>query len=366
MKYTRQKARENQRTIETKMATSKSIGAELVEEIAKRDYCQFVDLFPRTSPMTSTDLRMFRSRTKDRYFVETDSFYSRKGRTKPDGIYELFGKMVHKSAEKTREDLVEWANRHRSEVTEAGTVMLNNDKKDYAWWILTTTHQKNPVDELSLWGLCKMLFKHAVVYTPDHTWTTLRDKSLEIEKIDKICDVHLAYMGYGKFASITPKDTNITVGVQPTLQTLSVKPKHSSPSPKQPINRTRHGQHPSRTASAHINYFDLNQGESTKERKSPQKKKKRSVSSLVLRNPSESRIASQVLIEHEKEKQAGSENADAEIQITATLPPDEDGTAFVRTLSRPSVETDSSKKNGPIEPTVFPASAKKRHSPRKG
>ena len=315
------------------MASRKSISAELFEEIERRDYCQYVDLFPRMSPMTTTDLRMFRNRTKDRYLVETNRFYSRKGTTKPDGIYELFGKMVNKSADKLREDLVEWSNLHRAEVTEAGTVMLNNDKKDYSWWILMTTHRKNSVDELSLWGLCKMLFKHAMVYTPDYTWTTLRDKSLEIDEIDKICEVHLAYMGYGKFASITPKDMNVTVGVQPTLQTLSVKPKPKVPTPKQPINRTRHGQHPTRTTSAHINYFDLNQGDSAKERKSPRKQKRRSVSALTLRTLSESRLASQTHIEREKEKQASTESAiDIDIQITATLPPDEDGIAFTRTL----------------------------------
>ena len=330
----------NRRTIKSKMAARKSIGAELFEEIEKRDYCQYVDLFPRTSPMTSTDLRMFRKRTKDRYLVETDQFYSRKGTTKPNGIYELFGKMVNKTADKIREDLVDWSNNHRTEVTEAGTVMFNNDKKSYPWWILTTTHRKNPVDELSLWGLCKMHFKHAVVYTADHTWTTLRDKSLEIAEIDKICDVYLAYMGYGKFANITAKDTNVTVGVQPTLQTLSNKPKINVPTPRQPTNRTRHGQHPTRTASAHINYFNLNQGDSVKERKSPRKHKKRSVSALTLRTPSESRIASQTHIEREKDKQKTTEHkgvqdldADTDIQITAILSPDEDGTAFTRTLT---------------------------------
>ena len=211
----------SKKTTEFKMATRKSIGSELMEEIEKRDYCQYVDLFPRANPMNSTDLRLFRQRTKDRYLVETDQFYSRKGTTKPDGVYKLFGDMINKSADQVREDLVEWSYRNRNEVTEAGTVTLNHDKKDFSWWILTTTHKKNPVDELSLWGLCKMLFKHAVVYTPDYTWTTLRDKSLDIEEIDKICDIHLAYMGYGKFASITPKDPNVTVGAQPTLQTLS-------------------------------------------------------------------------------------------------------------------------------------------------
>ena len=344
-KYTRQKAREKQKTIKFKMAARKSIGSELMEEIEKRDYCQYVDLFPRANPMNSTDLRLFRQRTKDRYLVETDQFYSRKGTTKPDGVYKLFGDMVNRSADQVREDLVEWSNRNRNEVTEAGTVTLNHDKKDYAWWILTTTHKKNPVDELSLWGLCKMFFKHAVVYTPDYTWTTLRDKSLDIEEIDKICDIHLAYMGYGKFASITARDSNVTVGAQPTLQTLSVKPKTTVSTPKQPITRMRHGQHPTRTTSAHINYFDLNHGDTAKERKSPRKQKRKSVSELTLRTPSESRLAAQTHISREKDKQPNKQpnkNPDNEldIEITATFSPDEDGMAFTRTMpSKPKLRT---------------------------
>ena len=130
-------------------------------------------------------------------------------------MYDLFGKFINKSADATREQLVDWANARSKEISEAGTIMLNHDNKDYAWWTLTTTHKKNPVDKLLLWCLCKMLFKHAIVYTPDHTWTTLRDKSLSVEDIDKTCDLHVAYMGYGKFAHIIPCDNNITVAVQP-------------------------------------------------------------------------------------------------------------------------------------------------------
>ena len=62
------------------------------------------------------------------------------------------------------------------------------------------------------------------------------------------------------------------------------------------------------------------------------------MSALTLRTPSESRIASQSHIEREKEKQVGDSittknsatETDTDIQITACLSPDEDGTPFTR------------------------------------
>ena len=282
------------------MADRKSIGAELIDEIERREYLSICRLISQNKPDNVYRPTYVQEPHKRQVLGRNRSILFTKGTTQPEGIYELFGKMVNKSADKIRDDLVDWANSRRAEITEAGTVMLNNDKKDYSWWILSTTHRKNPVDELSLWCLCKMTYKHAVVYTPDYTWTTLRDKSLDIAEIDKICEVHLAYMGYGKFAIITQKDENVTVGIQPTLQTLSVRPKAQVPTSKQPINRTRHRQHPTRTASAHINYFDLNHGDSSNEKKSPRKQKRRSVSALTLRTPSESRLASQSHIERGK------------------------------------------------------------------
>ena len=47
---------------------------------------------------------------------------------------------------------------------------------------------------------------------PEHTWTTLQDKSLSLEQIDKVCDLHFVYMGYGKFGHITHKSTLQCVG----------------------------------------------------------------------------------------------------------------------------------------------------------
>ena len=111
------------------MATRMSISEELYGEIKRRDYCEYVDLFPRENPMTSADLRGLRTRTDDRYVIETEPYYTRKGKTKPEGIYALFGKFINKTVDETREQLVDWANSRVEEITKAGTVMLNHDMR---------------------------------------------------------------------------------------------------------------------------------------------------------------------------------------------------------------------------------------------
>ena len=221
------------------MAALTSIEAELLKAINRREYCQYVDLFARNKPMTTTELRDFKKRTSKDYVVETSLFYTRKGKTIPEGMYSLFGEYCDMNAADTREKVVAWANERRTEVSEAGTVILKHDDKDYAWWILTTTHRKNPVDELALWCLCKMTFRHAVVYTPGHTWTTLKDKNMTIEEIDKVCDLHFAYMGYGKFAHIRPINNTVSMtNVLPTMQTLTTNTPTASEEPtKTPISR---------------------------------------------------------------------------------------------------------------------------------
>ena len=58
-------------------------------------------------------------------------------------------------------------------------------------------------DELALFCLSKVYNRHVKVYTSNYCWTTLHDQfTLSQEEIGNLCDVHLLYMGPGKFAEI--------------------------------------------------------------------------------------------------------------------------------------------------------------------
>ena len=177
---------------------------------------------------------------------------------------------------------------------------------------------------------------------------------MTVEEIDKVCDLHFAYMGYGKFASITPVDhTMTTTNVLPTMQMLTTcRSVTAEVKTKTPITRNCHGQHPTRTVSAHIDYFNLNQGQDPNERKSPHVRKCKTTTELTLREPTAARIAAQTHIHHEREHRGKRETADDdELTIINTLPPDEDGMAFTRPPIHSGKVIGSAVK---IEPTLYP------------
>ena len=278
---------------------AESIGAELMESLMLSDYCDSIDLFARDAPTVSDDLRAFKKRNVNRYNVDTATFYTRKGNPIPGRMYSLFGKYNGCNEVEVRDNLITWAQERRDTITKAAEKVLSHDKKNISWWYLTTMSNKNPCDEIALWCLCKQYFRHAVVYTPYHTWTTLQDKTLSAEQIDQVCDLHFVYMGYGKFGHITHKISNEpvkTADIQPSIRSTTRKVLTATENvcEKRAIARIRHGQHPPRNTSAHIDYCNLNKGISRPRVKSPTKGKKRcSVEELTLREPSSARLAAQ-------------------------------------------------------------------------
>ena len=137
------------------------------------------------------------------------------------------------------------------------------------------------------------------MYTPEHTWTTLQDKTLSVKQIDRVCDLHFVYMGYGKFGHITHKtnDPVKTAEIQPSIRGITRKVVTNKTVERTAISRTRHGHHPQCTTSVHIDYCNLNKGQDLPKVKSPTKgRKRRSATELTLREPSANRIAAQSYI----------------------------------------------------------------------
>ena len=162
---------------------------------------------------------------------------------------------------------------------------------------------------------------------------------MSIEETDKVCDLHFAYMGYGKFARITPINSSVsTNNVLLTMKTLTIsKPATCEEPAKTPITRNRHGAHPSQTTSAHINYYNLNQGQDLSEKRSPPACKPKTINERSLREPTASRLAAQSHIIQNKNKQrtatvqrTATEITEDEVSVVAMLSPDEDGTPFTR------------------------------------
>ena len=96
------------------------------------------------------------------------------------------------------------------------------------YWINRIQKESTLADELALYCLSKVYNRHVKVYTSSYCWTTLHDQfTLSQEEICNLCDVHLLYMGPGKFAeikSICPPAPRKLPSLSASLPSLSVTP----------------------------------------------------------------------------------------------------------------------------------------------
>ena len=66
-------------------------------------------------------------------------------------------------------------------------------------------------DEISLYVLCRMYNRHAIIYTHTKSWSTIGTVSLiPADRAHNYCDVHLLHMGCGVFGKLTKKPLNTT------------------------------------------------------------------------------------------------------------------------------------------------------------
>ena len=105
------------------------------------------------------------------------------------------------------------------------------------YWINWMQKETTPTDELALYCLSWVYEWHVKVYTSSFCWTTLRDQfKLTQEQIGELCDIHLLYMGPGKFVEVrricapapyTPLLENSDTTSRATGKSPHVTPKNS-------------------------------------------------------------------------------------------------------------------------------------------
>ena len=79
-------------------------------------------------------------------------------------------------------------------------------------------------DELMVFILSKLHYRHTVIYTANRLWCTLRvDKPMDRSEIHSKCDVHLVYLGNLTFGELrrkpmTPATSKLTAETNQTEQ----------------------------------------------------------------------------------------------------------------------------------------------------
>ena len=65
-------------------------------------------------------------------------------------------------------------------------------------WLLKTKNRANPADEASLYRLCHLYSRHALVYTTRSIWSSLEWRgNYSVDDIKTSCDIHLVFLDGG-------------------------------------------------------------------------------------------------------------------------------------------------------------------------
>ena len=158
---------------ENKMVVSESIAAEMMCETNKESFTKIVCLLDSSKGLPMEMFKKTQKVLSESHWIDTQGFMNRRGTVHPGGIYELFGKYSLNDAASIRQGLIDWINEYRSEIEENICIVLRHKNLNMGQWLLITTHNKNPVDEIAIYCLAKMYSRHVIIFSNSYCWSTL-------------------------------------------------------------------------------------------------------------------------------------------------------------------------------------------------
>ena len=312
------------------MATS--LAEELYHTIEGEPYCKFPTRLNPESGVERGQLSKIKKILGNDTDIELSWFFTWQYRIKPTGMFELFLKYCGTEPDEIRDELIKFIYDNHEDIEKTVKNCLPTDLS-LSGWILRMTHKTNPGDEITLYLLCKLFHRHAVIIIKTGLWTTLKTTKNDGElMILAKCDICLILVGngntgYGEVIDVTPnkagkkcakhKKPPPTTGMTfqqavqvetdskeqskkkrkwqtPSVNSLNILPDTGKSHNTRESNGTRtcHTSHELRKTYRDINYKDLDvKGEET----SPPQKRTVSVAKQ-LRTPSYPRRKSQGII----------------------------------------------------------------------
>ena len=180
-----------------------SIAEELLQEIHAFEPTKVARHIPRS--MTISLDYFERSGLAQEYFLDLNEVYLRPKRKNakirvpnPDHIYEVFGMYSHESPEVVRTSIVDFVTCDPESFKERLVVVFSMLHHNLNSWLLKTKNPANPADEASLYGLCHLYSRHALVYTTGSIWSSLEWRgNYSVDEIKRSCDIHLVFLDRG-------------------------------------------------------------------------------------------------------------------------------------------------------------------------
>ena len=186
-------------------ACSINIAEELYSLLTIEPYEPDVQTIDANTQPNPEELKKVRKLLDKAYKLDTSQFQTRRGNCIPNGMFELFGEYSGRDAQTIRDELYDWLEDKSNDVREVVTkAMLPFPHRSLTGWLMTMRNEKYAGDELTLYALCKLYHRHAVVYTMAGLWTTVKDGVLlnETDLMEK-CDIKLLHLGGYRFGVLT-------------------------------------------------------------------------------------------------------------------------------------------------------------------
>ena len=186
---------------------STNIADELYAILVNDPYEEDVQVIEADTQPSPDELKKVRKMIDKNYKLDTGHFQTRRGNHLPNGMFELFGEYSGSDAQTVRDELYDWLQDKNNEVREVVTnAMQPYPHRSLTGWLMTMRNVKYAGDELTLYVLCRLYHRHALVYTMTVLWTTVKDGVLlgEAELFGK-CDTILLHLGgyrYGELKKI--------------------------------------------------------------------------------------------------------------------------------------------------------------------
>ena len=213
--------------ITTNMA-SKSIVEELYDKITEEGYREDVAPLSIDDKLPDHIFMKLKTSMKGRYRFNYEQFSNRRGTVKPNGIFELFVKYCGDSIDKIRERLTDYVHLNIVEVKKMSAEYFKKKGGDLVMWLYKMSRPTMAGDELTLFLLCKIFTRHAVIHTLKGPWSTLNVVKTSAGSIEDRCDIVLVYIVYG-FCEATKIDIVVPSQTAAVATDSSSKPKARRP-----------------------------------------------------------------------------------------------------------------------------------------
>ena len=98
--------------------------------------------------------------------------------------------------------MVQWIHENKQTFESQTLLAFTATDRDLDSWLSNIDSNSTPGDEFTLFALCQMYTRHALIITSNQTWTSVHLKhSLDDHDLRRKCDLHLIYLGGDAFVS---------------------------------------------------------------------------------------------------------------------------------------------------------------------